>query len=198
MEAVVKKKGSSRTRSIAFCGLTIALFAVSAWITVPFGPVPFTMQVFVMIFALIALSPRECIASIAGYLIIGAIGLPVFSAMRGGIGVIFGPTGGFLWGYLMGAVVALLVMQVLLGKRQNAEALDGRSNNARHELMIYFIGAAVFLAVMYVCGWAQLMVVTGMSPWAAFLSAVGPFVIIDCIKTVVAVFTARAVKKALH
>ncbi|MEG0758954.1 MAG: biotin transporter BioY, partial [Raoultibacter sp.] len=161
MEAVVKKKGSSRTRSIAFCGLTIALFAVSAWITVPFGPVPFTMQVFVMIFALIALSPRECIASIAGYLIIGAIGLPVFSAMRGGIGVIFGPTGGFLWGYLMGAVVALLVMQVLLGKRQNAEALDGRSNNARHELMIYFIGAAVFLAVMYVCGWAQLMVVTG-------------------------------------
>lgn len=210
MEAVMKKKGTSRTRSIAFCGLTIALFAVSAWITVPFGPVPFTLQVLVMVFALIALSPRECIISIAGYLAIGAIGLPVFSAMRGGIGVILGPTGGFLWGYLIGAVVALLVMQ-LLGRREqtksassgsasdkSTDAIGVRANGRHRDLVTYFVGAAVFIVIMYLCGWAQLMVVAGMSPWAAFLAAVGPFIIIDIIKTIVAVFTARAVKKAVR
>ena len=210
MEAAMGHKGNTRTRSIAFCGLTIALLAVSAWITVPFGPVPFTLQVFVMVFALFALSPRECLVSIAGYLLLGAIGLPVFSAMRGGIGVILGPSGGFLWGYLIGAIVALLVMRAIAGSgswlsgQANAKAKrDADSTNTtgisrRKELIANLAGAVVFIVIMYICGWVQLMAVAGMSPAAAFVSAIAPFVVVDIIKTAVAFLTARAVKRAVR
>ena len=87
-----------RTRSIAFVGLPIALMGVSAWVAIPFGPVLLTLQMFALMFALLALTPRECLAAIAGYLALGAVGLPMFSGMRGGIGMLLGPTGGYLWG----------------------------------------------------------------------------------------------------
>lgn len=206
----MKTKSSTRTQSIAFCGLTVALLAVSAWITIPFGPIPFTLQVFVMVFALIALSPKQCMVSLAVYLAIGALGLPVFSAMRGGIGVIMGPTGGFLWGYLVGAALALLVMQIL-GRRtdalsaaegrvtiQGASSLGKAKGVSRRDIAVSFIGAAVFIVIMYLCGWIQLMAVSGMGPGAAFATAVAPFIIVDVIKTVLGVFTARAVKRAIR
>ena len=97
-EAKRKVSPASRTRSIAFVGLSMALLAVSAWISIPVGPVPFTLQTFVVVFAFLVLTPRECVAALTGYLALGAIGLPLFSSMRGGIGVLAGPTGGFLWG----------------------------------------------------------------------------------------------------
>ena len=107
MEEVKARKGAAaRTRSLAFVGLSIAIMAVSAWVTVPLGPVPFTLQMFALVFAIVVLTPRECIAAVTGYLLLGAVGLPVFSGMRGGIGVLAGPTGGFLWGYLLGAAAA--------------------------------------------------------------------------------------------
>ena len=91
----------SRSRMVAFTALSIAIIAVSAWVTVPFGPVPFTLQMFAVSFAILVLEPKQAIAAIAGYLVLGAIGVPLFSGMRGGIGVLLGPTGGFLWGYLI-------------------------------------------------------------------------------------------------
>ena len=104
---------SSRTRTIAFTALSIAIIAVSAWITVPIGPIPFTLQMFAVTLAIIVLAPRQAIAAIAGYLVLGAIGVPVFSGMRGGIGVLMGPTGGFLWGYLIGVSVAVGLLESL-------------------------------------------------------------------------------------
>ena len=97
----------SRTRSVAYVGMTVALLAVSAWIALPLGPVPFTLQTFVLAFSLMVLRPGECLAALGAYLLLGAAGVPVFSGMRGGIGMILGATGGFLWGFLLGAVAAL-------------------------------------------------------------------------------------------
>ena len=108
--ARTKTSASARTRSVAFVGLTIAIMAVSAWVTVPLGPVPFTLQMFAITFAIVVLRPKEAIAAIAGYLLLGAVGVPVFSGMRGGLGVLAGPTGGFLWGYLLGVSAAVLFL----------------------------------------------------------------------------------------
>ncbi|WP_139651666.1 biotin transporter BioY [Raoultibacter phocaeensis] len=225
--SIAKTTRSTRTRSIAFCGLTIALFAVSAWISVPLGPIPFTLQTFAMVFALIALTPGQCIASIACYLVLGAIGVPVFSSMRGGIGVILGPTGGFLWGYLIGAFVALALMALLTkwgkeaktGSRATVrpseaeglhdaerarEVAEGRTAGrraplyGRRELAVRFIGAIVFIAIMYAFGCVQFMVVTGTGIAAAFAAAVAPFIVVDTVKTVLGVLTALAVKRAIR
>lgn len=192
MEDIKKKTATaSRTRSIAFVGLSIALMAVSGWISIPFGPVPFTLQTFVMVFAFLVLSPRECIAALTGYLALGAIGLPLFASMRGGIGVLAGPTGGFLWGFLLGAAAALVFLHATGGVIKRSAATQKRTIAAD------VIAGFLFLAITYLCGWAQLMAVAGLSPAAAFAAGVAPFVILDSIKLVAAVITARAVRKAL-
>ena len=103
----------SRTRSVAYVGMTVALLAVSAWIALPLGPVPFTLQTFVLAVSLMVLRPSECLAALGAYLLLGAAGVPVFSGMRGGVGVLAGPTGGFLWGYLFGVAAAVLLLMVV-------------------------------------------------------------------------------------
>lgn len=197
-EARRKVAGASRTRSIAFVGLSIALLSVSAWISIPVGPVPFTLQTFVMVFAFLVLTPRECVAALTGYLALGAIGLPLFSSMRGGVGVLAGPTGGFLWGFLLGAAAAIVLRHVLMsavGRRGSEKAAGARS--ASLAMAIDLASGFLFLAVSYVCGWAQLMAVAALGPEAAFLTAVAPFIIIDAVKLVAAVLCARAVSNAL-
>lgn len=171
----------SRARSIAFVALTIAVMAVSAWVTVPLGPVPFTLQMFALTFAILMLNPKECMAAVAGYVALGAIGVPVFAGMRGGIGVLAGPTGGFLWGYLLGAAAAALLLTVV----------------KKRSVPVEFAAGVVFTVVSYLCGWAQFMGVTGASPLEALLVAIAPFVAVDLVKIAAAVGVVRAVRKAV-
>lgn len=172
---------ASRTRSIAFVGLTVAVMAVSAWVTVPIGSVPFTLQTFALSFAILVLRPKECMAAVACYLLLGAVGLPVFSGMRGGLGVLAGPTGGFLWGYLIGAAAAVALLAAF---RRRGAVVDATA-------------CVAFTAVAYACGWAQYMLVTGAGPLAALLTAVAPFVVVDALKIAAAVAAARAVRAAV-
>ena len=120
MGDTTKTLASSRTRSIAQVALCIAIMAVCAWVTVPLGPVPFTLQTFAVAFAILALRPGEAVAATAGYLVLGAVGLPVFSGMRGGIGMLAGPTGGFLWGFLAGAVATGMLMAIFMSNAGGA------------------------------------------------------------------------------
>ena len=174
----------SRTQSIAFTALSIAVIAVSAWITVPIGPIPFTLQMFAVTFAILVLTPKQAIAAIAGYLALGAIGVPVFSGMRGGIGVLMGPTGGFLWGYLLG--VSLAVGVLALFRRRGVD-----------NFAIGVLCGLLFTAVAYVCGWFQYQIVAGVGPFESFLVTVAPFVVVDIIKVIAATAVARSVVRAL-
>lgn len=85
----------SRTRSIAYVGLSIAIIAVCSWVTVPIGPIPFTLQMFGIPLVIALLSPIEAITAVFLYVLIGALGVPLFAGFKGGIGVLMGPTGGF-------------------------------------------------------------------------------------------------------
>lgn len=181
--AAPAKRASAR--SVAYVGMTVALLAVSAWVAVPLGPVPFTLQTFVLAFAVLVLRPSECFAALGAYLLLGAVGVPVFSGMRGGIGMLAGPTGGFLWGFVLGAAAALLVVRLLPPK-------GARSDFARG-----YAACLACLLVSYACGWAQLMLVAGMGPGAAFLTAIAPFIVPDLVKLGAAVAVAQAVRHAM-
>lgn len=205
MAAQTQARPLSRTRSIAFVGLTIAIMAVSAWVTVPLGPIPFTLQMFAVTFAIVVLKPQEAIAAIVGYLLLGAIGVPVFSGMRGGVGVLAGPTGGFLWGYLFGVAAAVLLLMVVRSRSARREAQADPASVAALTGMqkvlgflrvagVEIVAGILFTAISYLCGWAQYMAVAGVGPEAAFLACVAPFVVVDLIKIVAAVACARAVK----
>ena len=174
----------SRTRSIAFVALSIAIIAVSAWVTIPIGPVPFTLQMFAVTFAIIVLTPKQALAAIAGYLALGAIGVPGFSGMRGGIGVLLGFTGGFLWGYLVGVALAVAFLALM-----RSRGIDNFGTCV--------VAGIIFTLVAYVCGWAQYMVVANVGPLASFAVTVAPFIVVDLIKIVAATAAARAVVNAL-
>lgn len=195
------QKLHGRSSSIAFCGLSIAFMAVSAWITVPFGPVPFTLQTLAVMVVLFSLRPKEAFAAIAGYLVLGALGLPVFSSFKGGLAALLGPTGGFILGFLIAGAIALcigsLVREKGLFSSDRICSLFGygltMGTLAKNLLM-----GIVFLVVLYAFGWGWLMYFGHLSAEAAFVLAVAPFVVIDVVKMILAVVIAQAVSRAIR
>ena len=85
--------------------LFAALLAVCAWICIPVGDIAVTLQTFGVALALLLLGGKWGTVSIGIYLLLGMVGLPVFSGFRGGIGALAGVTGGFLWGFLASGLI---------------------------------------------------------------------------------------------
>lgn len=91
-------------RDLAYIAMGAALIAVCSWISIP-AAVPFTLQTFAVFSMLLLLGGRRGTASIAVYLLLGAMGAPVFSGFRGGIAALLGTTGGYLLGFLWTALL---------------------------------------------------------------------------------------------
>lgn len=90
---------------ISVTALFTAIIAVCAWIAVRLGPVPFTMQTLGVLCAGGLLGRKRGVAAVITYLALGAVGLPVFNGFSGGIGVLFGSTGGYLLGFILTAFI---------------------------------------------------------------------------------------------
>lgn len=196
-----QSKAGFQTKTLAQIALCIAIMAVCAWVTIPLGAIPITLQMFALTFALVLLPPKAYIAAVAGYLVLGALGLPVFSGMRGGFGVLLGPTGGYLWGYLVGGTLATLTMQQLY-KAAHVSLRDGvpllkTSQDRKRSLGVAFVGSAIYIIVSYALAWAWFMVVAQVGPLASFASTVAPFILLDAAKVVIAAMSAQAVLRAL-
>lgn len=170
---------SSRTSMLARAGLLASLLAASAWIVVPVGPVPVTLQVLIIVLIALLSTPLWAAATVATYLALGAAGLPVFSAGGAGVGVLFGPTGGYLTGFLLAAVAGAWVRGVC-GKQKFAD----------------IAAAAVCIVVTYTVGTLQLAAVANLSPLAAIGAGVLPFIAIDVVKAAVATVIAAAIRRA--
>lgn len=99
------------TREITYTALGAALIAVCAWISIPTA-VPFTLQT-LAVFLVAGLLGLKCgVASVAVYLLLGAVGLPVFAGFRGGLGILLGVTGGYLAGFVFTALAVGLTRKV--------------------------------------------------------------------------------------
>lgn len=169
----------SRTRELVTAALLAALLAASAWIAVPLGGgVPLTLQTFIVVLAGLALTPRGAAWALTTYLLLGLSGIPVFAGARGGLGVLLGPTGGYLWGFLAAAVLIAALRGLWASRVGEAAAV------------------ALGVIAIYALGWAQLAVVTGMTPAAAFVAGVVPFIAIDAAKAAVALGVAAALRRA--
>lgn len=173
---------ASRTREAVTAALLAALLAASAWIAIPVGSVPLTLQVLIVLLAGLLLPPRGALLAVGVYLLLGVAGLPVFSGGLGGLGVLGGPTGGYLLGFLPAAVGVSWL------RRVSADVL--------HPVLVDALALAAGLAIIYLAGWAQLAAVTGMGPRAAFLVGVVPFIAADVLKALAALLVARALTRA--
>jgi biotin transport system substrate-specific component len=174
---------TSAARRVTTTALLAALLAASAVVSVPLGSVPFTMQVFVVVLVALVVPRSWAALAVATYLLVGAIGLPVFSGMRGGLAVLTGPTGGYLLGFLAAAPAGAWVRALLARGRIPVALAD-------------CLAALAVVVVVYGFGLLQLMAVTGMDPVAAMAAGLAPFLILDGVKAAGAVLLAPAVRRA--
>ena len=166
---------------MARVALMAALTAVMAQITVPIPPVPFTLQVFAVALSGLLLGVRYGALSQGVYLLLGAIGLPVFAGFRGGLGVLVGPTGGYLLSYPVAAAIAGLAAATMARASRGRAVATGTAFGLLALVVIYAVGAT-WLAVQ-----------SGLTPGAALAAGVLPFVPFDVVKVVLAALLAAAV-----
>jgi len=163
------------TRELTYAALFTALIAGGAFVALPIGSVPFTLQVLFVLLAGMLLGPRLAALSTLAYLALGLVA-PVYAGGTSGLGVLFGPTGGYLWGFVLAALVT------------GAVCGQGRTSLAR------FVGAGLLgLLPIYALGavWLAAQLHIGMD--AALVMGVAPFVWLDVLKAVAAGLAARSV-----
>lgn len=165
--------------------LMAAVTAVAAQITIPLEPVPFTLQVLAVILAGLLLGPRYGALAMVIYVLVGAVGVPVFAQFSGGLGVIAGPTGGYLLSYPIAAAVAGLAAPAV------------RDATRRRALVLSFAAGVGALVVIYALGATWLSVVAGLPFAVAIAQGVLPFVVFDLIKAGLAALVAVAAAPAI-
>lgn len=167
--------------------LMAAVTAVAAQIAVPlpFSGVPFTMQVLAVVLSGLLLGPRYGALAMGVYLLVGAVGVPVFAQFQGGIGHILTPTGGYLVSYPIAAALSGLAAHAA------ANAVRSRA------LAFSFVAGTAGLAVIYAFGATWLMVVSQLPLAVALAQGVLPFVVLDLIKVGLAALVAVAAAPAI-
>ncbi len=94
-----------KTQLLTTCSLFTALHCICAWLCIPLGDTAVTLQTFSIALCLLVLGGKWGSISIFVYLLLGGVGLPVFSGFRGGMAQLLGTTGGYLWGFALGGLV---------------------------------------------------------------------------------------------
>lgn len=180
MSVSVEKKNdlniSAQLQMTVYSSLMAALIAVGAFIAVPVGPVPIVLQNMFVILAGLLLGSKWGLGSVALYLLAGVCGLPVFSGGGAGLGHFFGPTGGYLIGYLPAVFVIGLVSE------------------KTGSLLLRLVALVVASGLVYLFGVSWLKIATGMTVQKAMAVGMLPFLIGDGIKIIAALFIARALQ----
>ena len=174
-------KFSLSTHDLTLTALFTALMAVCSWISIPTA-IPFPLPTFGVFVTAGLLGGRRGTLTIVIYLLLGAVGLPVFSGFTGGIGHMLGPTGGYIIGFIFTALIMWL-----------AEHLYGKSDK------VLILSMIAGLIVCYVFGTAWFMIVytknTGEIGLMTALSwCVIPYIIPDIIKIILAVILTRRLR----
>lgn len=171
-----------KTQNIVICGLFAAITAVLAQISIPlpFTTVPLTMQIFAVALTGLLLGSKRGFVAILIYVLLGAIGLPVFAQMSGGLGVLLGPTGGFLLGCPFMAFVIGYISE--------------RTSSKLYILLSMVLG----LVVVYITGTIMYSVVTNSTIKDSIMYCVVPFVVVDLIKLFLATSVGVLVSKRVN
>ena len=174
----------SKTYDIVYIGVFAVLIAICSWISIP-TLVPFTLQTFAVFLAVGVLGGKRGTMAVLVYVLLGAIGVPVFAGFSGGIGIILNNTGGYIIGFILSALVMWLMERVL-----------GR------KLWVQGVSMVLGLLACYAVGTIWFMVVYARDTGAVGLATVLgwcviPFIIPDVIKIALALVLSRRISKVI-
>lgn len=172
-----------KLQSMILAGMFAAITAVMAQISVPipFSPVPITMTVFAVCLTAGILGSRLGSISMGVYILLGSVGVPVFAQMKAGLPVLLGPTGGYIWGFVIAAFVMGRIVEQL------------SQPGYKTMLAAMFVG----LMIIYFTGTVQLAYVVNLTAGQALAAGVGWFLPLDTLKIFLAAGIAHAVRRAL-
>lgn len=170
------------TKNLTLIGLMSAVLCILGPISlpIPVSPVPISLGMFAVYLTVYILGMKKGIISVCIYILLGLVGLPVFTAFGSGIGKVLGPTGGYLVGYLFIA----LVFGFFIDKWKTNQAL-------------IFAGMILGTAICYLLGTVWLARQGGMSFLAALAAGVIPFIPGDLAKIIITMLVASPVRRAL-
>ena len=177
-------KSRFKTLDLVYIAVCAALIAVCSWISIPMT-VPFTLQTFAVFFAVYFLGGKKGSIAVLIYILLGAVGVPVFANFKGGIGAILGTTGGYIVGFIF---IGLIFW--------GAEALFGR------KLWVEIAALVLGLAVCYAFGTAWFMIVYARTKGAVMLTTalgwcVFPFILPDLAKMALGIVLGKTLRKVI-
>ncbi|MBC6314446.1 biotin transporter BioY [Listeria grandensis] len=169
-----------KLKQLIINALFAVIIAILAQVTIPIGPIPLTGQTFAIGLAATILGARNATISVAVYLVLGAIGVPVFAGMSAGLGILFGPTGGFLIGFLFNAYVTGFL-------------IEKTNFSMAYAIFANIIGS--FITLLFGALWLKF---GGDLSWsAAFTAGVTPFIIPGILKAIFAALIGISIRKRL-
>ena len=182
----VKSKATSKSKAalldLVFVALFAAVMTVCAQIQIPFGEVPFTLQTLGVFIAASLLGWKRGTLSVLVYVLLGLAGVPVFAGFSGGIGVLFGPTGGYIIGFIFTALIV------------------GITADKTNKLWALVVSMIIGILVCYAFGTAWFAIVytnkgTPMGVGTILGMCVVPFLIPDAVKIVIAAVLTNRLKR---
>ena len=179
------QKKKSKIYQMMECSIFAAILCILAPVTIPIGPVPVTLGVFAVMLTAIVLGSKQGVISVGIYILLGFVGLPVYSGGQSGPGILVGPTGGYLWSFLLMALIIGYVAQKHNTQKVKKEVA----------LMVVCI---ISLIICYLCGTAQFAFVANYTFINALAICVFPFISFDLVKAVVATFLGLEIRKRLN
>ena len=175
-------RSNVKIKTMCYIGLTTAIICILGPLSlpIPISPVPVSLAIFGIYIASYVLGSRGAAAACVLYILIGLLGVPVFAAFTGGPQKLFGPTGGYILGYLAVAYFTGLFVE-------------------RYEDRLYMHAAGMVLGLLicYSLGTLWLAVSAGMTASAALLSGVLPFIPMDIVKMLLAVAVGVPLRRAI-
>lgn len=180
----VKTAGFSanKTKTMALIGVMAAVTCILGPLSlaIPVSPVPISLTNLAVYFAIYVLGMKRGTISYCIYLLLGLVGLPVFSAFTGGAGKLFGPTGGYLIGFIFMALICGFFIE-----------------KWEKKIYMHFIGMVLGTAVCYIFGTAWLAYTAHMGFAAALAAGVIPFIPGDLVKIIIAMIAGPIIRKQL-
>ena len=185
------KKKNIKLQDLVYMAIGAVIITVCSWISIP-AAVPFTLQTFAVFLVVSLLGGKRGTVSILVYILLGAVGVPVFSGMTGGFIKLIGVTGGYIIGFIFVGLIYWL-----------SEVVFKRSCSKMRRIMIHSLVQLAGLLICYAFGTAWFMVAYAQSSGPVGLGAalgmcVVPFIIPDIIKMAAAIVLAERLRKPLH
>ena len=173
----------NKTLEMTRLALLVAMNCVSAYIIIPlpFSLSPIALQTLIVNLVGFLLPPKQAFITMLIYILVGLIGIPVFTGGTGGPAKLFGPTGGYIFGFM----IAVTLIAWLKGNTYSLKRFA-------------LIGICIGIPVIYILGALQLKFLTDMNWEAVFLTGVLPFIPLDIVKCFVAAITQRSTVKIFN